>query len=128
MRGNLFIKVFLGFWLISIAVLASWSLAVRYFEDVPEEVSEQQGPPPRYMLRLFYALENEPLGQLPNIAERMREEHGIDLYLLQRDGSDMLEQPVPPPARRAAAQISPERRRAVVRTDQGHFIGGDMSS
>ena len=72
MRGNLFIKVFLGFWLISIAVLASWSLAVRYFEDVPEEVSEQQGPPPRYMLRLFYALENEPLGQLPNIGLRHR--------------------------------------------------------
>lgn len=123
MRGNLFIKVFLGFWLITIAVLASWSLAVRYFEDVPEAISEQRkGPPPRHLLRLFYALENEPLRQLPTIAQRMREEHGLDLYLLQRDGSDMLQQSVPPPAMRAAAQISQERRRAVVRTDQGHFI------
>ena len=73
MRSNLFIKVFLGFWLITIAVLASWSLAVRYFEDVPaESAGQQQGPPPRYLLRLFYALENEPLRQLPVIAERMR--------------------------------------------------------
>ena len=123
MRGNLFIKIFLGFWLITIAVLASWSLAVRYFEDVPAELSEQrQGPPPRHLLRLFYALENEPLEQLPAIARRMRESHGLDIYLLQRDGSNLLGQAVPRPAQQVAAQLSPERRRSVLRTDQGHFI------
>ncbi len=123
MRGNLFIKVFLGFWLITIAVLASWSLAVRYFDDVPAESADhRQGPPPRYLLRLFYALENEPLARLPQIAERMRREHGIDLYLIQRDGSDLMGQAVPAPARQAAAQISPERRRGMVRTDGGHFV------
>ena len=123
MRGNLFIKVFLGFWLITVAVLASWSLAVKYFEDVPVETAEQRpGPPPRHMLRLFYALENEPLSQLPRIAERMRRDHNIDLYILRRDGSDLLEQTVPPPARKAATQISPDRRRASVRTDEGNFV------
>jgi len=123
MRGNLFIKIFLGFWLVTIAVLASWSLAVKYFEDVPVSTAEERsGAPPRHLLRLFYALENEPLSQLPEIADRMRRDHNVDLYILRRDGTELLAQSVPPPARRAAAQVSPEHRRAVVRTDTGSFV------
>lgn len=123
MRGNLFIKIFLGFWLITIAVLASWSLTVRYFENVPVSSAEERtGSPPRHLLRLFYELENEPLSQLPQIADRMRRNHNVDLYILRRDGTELLAQSVPPPARRAAAQVSSERRRAVVRTDTGSFV------
>ena len=123
MRGNLFIKIFLGFWLITIAVLASWSLTVRYFENVPVSSAEERtGSPPRHLLRLFYELENEPLSQLPQIADRMRRNHNVDLYILRRDGTELLAQSVPPSARRAAAQVSSEHRRAVVRTDTGSFV------
>jgi signal transduction histidine kinase len=34
-RSNIFIKVFLGFWLITITVLGSWSLATRYLDSIP---------------------------------------------------------------------------------------------
>ncbi|MEH6516218.1 MAG: ATP-binding protein [Halioglobus sp.] len=37
MRSNVFIKVFLGFWLITITVLGSWSLATRYLDSIPRD-------------------------------------------------------------------------------------------
>ena len=46
MRGNVFVKVFLGFWLITITVLGSWSLATRYLDSIPRDypITDLSGP------------------------------------------------------------------------------------
>ena len=36
MRGNLFIKIFLGFWLTTTLVLGSWLVAANYFDALPQ--------------------------------------------------------------------------------------------
>ena len=35
MPNRLFIKVFLGFWLISVSILGSWILLANYFDELP---------------------------------------------------------------------------------------------
>ena len=35
LRGNLFVKIFVGFWLVTTAVLASWLLTEDYFRSMP---------------------------------------------------------------------------------------------
>lgn len=127
MRGNLFIKVFVGFWLVTIAVLGSWTLAVRYFEDLPGIEARPGGTPPRYMLRLLYTLENAPQAELAHIVRRAQQEKKVDIYLINRAGEDILGQSIPPPAQRVAAQLSRERRRASAQTEQGHFVGQVLS-
>ena len=67
LRGNIFIKIFLGFWLVSVAVLGSWLVADHYFQtqpvaDVPDR---PPGPPHRFLLRMIYELQNTPADALP---------------------------------------------------------------
>ena len=123
MRSNLFIKVFVCFWLVTVAVLGSWTLALRYFDDLPAVNTRPEGTPPRYMLHLFYALENAPQRELAHIVRRAQREKDVDIFLLDRAGQDILGQSVPPQAQRVAAKMSGERRRASARTEQGHFVG-----
>ena len=46
MRSNVFVKVFLGFWLITITVLGSWSLAIRHLDSIPRDypITDLSGP------------------------------------------------------------------------------------
>ena len=124
MPNRLFIKVFLGFWLISVSILGSWILLANYFDELPGGQTElrKDGPPPRYLLRLIYSLENQPLSKFPGIVERASERHGIDIYLLRRDGSELLDREVPAQVMRAARQLSPSKRRAMLKSPQGQII------
>jgi two-component system sensor histidine kinase CpxA len=99
MRGNIFIKIFIGFWLVSITVLGSWMLAHEYFESLPRAEDRPpdspEGPPHRFVLRMLYSLQSARQERLPVIAEEAREQHGIELYLLDRSGTDLLGRDVP---------------------------------
>ena len=35
LRGRLFVKIFLGFWLVTVAILGSWLLTDDYFRSLP---------------------------------------------------------------------------------------------
>ena len=58
LRGNLFLRIFLGFWLATIAILGSWMLTMEYFESrplAPQHSESRRGAPPhRFMLRTMY--------------------------------------------------------------------------
>ena len=80
MRSSLFIKVFVGFWLISIAVLASWLLANRYFDALPgagPAKVDRAGPPPQFMLRLSYTLQNAERDELAAIVREAAEKRNV---------------------------------------------------
>jgi len=97
--GNLFVKVFLAFWLVTIAILGSWLLATDYFESqLPRPVAGQEsspGEPHRIMLRLIYNLENLRGRALTRTVEKVSEKYDIDIYLLSVSGEDLLGREVP---------------------------------
>jgi signal transduction histidine kinase len=121
-RASIFIKVFLGFWLVTIAILGSWMLLHEYLDSQPRAQWEGhepgQGPPQRFVLRLMYRLQTAPDGQLPKIITATETEHQITIYLLDRTGKDLLERSVPPQVSELAAKLSGQRRRAFTR-DKG---------
>nr|WP_241263011.1 ATP-binding protein [Parahaliea mediterranea] len=120
MRNSLYVKLFVGFWLITTGILASWMLAARYFESLPGELVEVErpGPPPRFVLRLIYQLQNLPAEELPSLLERERRRHHVDVFLLNAAGEDLLGRDVPEVARMAAAQISPHQRRVFLKQER----------
>ncbi|MFV8816372.1 sensor histidine kinase [Haliea sp. E17] len=126
MRTSLFIKIFVGFWLVSIAVLGSWMLANQYFDDLPfldQERHQHDGPPRRSILRLIYSLQNAPLGALPVIIESTSQEHHLRMWLLRRDGSDIRNLEVPPPVQALAGRLDRGNRKAFERTKEADLLG-----
>lgn len=124
MRGSIFIKVFLGFWLITITVLASWSVANRYFELMPnagQRAGERPGPPPQFMLRLNYNLQNAARAELPALIKAASQQQDIEIYLLNRQGQEILGRTVPATVARLAAQRQGPRRHKVIRHQGSHF-------
>lgn len=115
MRGTIFIKIFIGFWLVSIAVLGSWMLAHEYFESLPRAEDRTQdspeGPPHRFVLRLIYSLQSAREERLPGIVAEAREQHGIELYLLERSGTELLGRDVPGPVIALADRLKGPKRR-----------------
>ncbi len=165
MRGNMFIKVFLGFWLITIVVIGSIMLLTRYLDTLPLENAslelerypeperprpgsndpygkkpprdstapewrrpgpERSGqgrpsPPPAMMLRLIYSLQNTALEDLPAVASSASERHNMTLYLLDKEGQDLLGQDPPPVVLRAANLLDKGRRRAFTRVGDTQY-------
>lgn len=119
LRGNLFVKIFIGFWLVTIAILGSWLLTDNYFQTLPdardtaEEPGRASGPPPRFLLRTLYDLQHAPAGELPALVREVRQRHGVEIYLLNPDGEDLLGRAVPAAVDRAAQKLAGGRRRAV---------------
>ncbi|MCB1678458.1 MAG: HAMP domain-containing protein [Halioglobus sp.] len=124
-RGNLFVKIFFGFWLVTTAMLGSWMLSAWYFDSRPEADAGDQvrhGPPHRFLLRLIYELQNVEQSELEPLLERVHSQYRIDIYLLQRSGQDLFARPVPPAVSRAAQQLQGGRRRVRLNTPQGHLL------
>lgn len=115
MRGSLFIKIFIAFWLVSITVLGSWMLTNTYFDSRPPgdrpRHDKTEGPPHRFILRLIYGLQNASEDELPRIIQLAHDEHGIKLYLLQKNGEDLMGKPVPEAVSNLAGQLRKARRR-----------------
>jgi signal transduction histidine kinase len=123
--GYLFIKMFIGFWLVTTAILGSWMLTTRYFDARPD--SEQAGPmrpgpPHRFVLRLMYDMQNLDDAQLQALLIRTEHEHGIAVYLLDRQGEDLLGRPVPPAVKRLARELRGGRRRVFHNAPGEHML------
>lgn len=125
MRTSIFVKIFLGFWLVSVAILGSWLLTTRYIESLPP--GEQQhrpphGPPERFVLGLIYGLQNASGEQLAGIADEARQKHDIQLWLLDRAGDDLIGQAVPDIVRSLANELNGRKRRAFARNPEGPMV------
>ena len=119
MRGSLFIKVFLGFWLVILAIVFSWNLTENYFQSQPRAhppgPEHMEGPPQRFMLRLIYRLQTAPDPEIPSLVREVKETHGIDVYLLDRSGTELTGRTVPPELVELAARLEGRRRRVFAR-------------
>lgn len=126
--NNLYIKLFVGFWLISTMILASWMLAARYFESLPGEIIdvEQPGPPPRFLLRLIYQLQNLGDEELLALLREGDPRHHSVIYLLDGKGEDLLGREVPETARLAADQLGRGQRRVLLRREHAPPVAAHL--
>ena len=124
LRGNLFVKIFLGFWLATIAVLGSWLVAARYFESLPAAgpASVAPGPPPRFMMRMHYSLENSAIDALPGYLEELKRRHGVDVFLVNRADEDLFDRPLDPEVLEVADKLRGRPNRASLDTPRGHPV------
>lgn len=124
MRGSIFIKVFLGFWLVSVAILGSWLLASLYIDSLPpgDRQRPPQGPPERFVLSLIYELQNTPTEQLAGLVARTREEHRVRIWLLNRRGDELTGAEVPAQVDSLARELRGRKRRAFARSLDGPMV------
>jgi two-component system sensor histidine kinase CpxA len=118
LRGNLFVKIFVGFWLVTTAVLASWLLTEDYFRSLPSgdldtDPRRPAAPPHRLVLRMIYDLQHTPSGELPGIIAKARQEHRVEIFLLDPQGQELLGREVSERVARAASRLDGMRRRAL---------------
>jgi signal transduction histidine kinase len=108
--GSLFIKLFIAFWLVTIAILGSWQLTSNYLESQPPgprfSDRDPSAPPHRFILRAVYNLENLSLKALPNQLAKIQSNHNVQIYLLTQNGTDLLGRKVP----KKVSEISKELR------------------
>ena len=125
LRGNLFLRMFIGFWLMTIAVLGSWQLASNYFESLPpdREWGDNSRPelPHRFMLRIIYTLENLEDTALAEAVEDVRKEHDIQIFLVTRSGTELLGREVPKAVARLADRLRSQRRKSVINWPRNHL-------
>ncbi len=125
-RANLFVKIFVGFWLVTTIILGSWLIAARYFEAQPDHrppVAGPMGPPREFLLRLFYDLQNVSDNELPALLRKTKEEHKVDVFLLNAAGKELFNRELVPGVAQVAQQLSGRRRRSSMETAQGFMIG-----
>ncbi|NND67946.1 MAG: HAMP domain-containing protein [Halioglobus sp.] len=129
MRGNLFLKMFTAFWLVIIAVLASWLLSSNYFDTrapgpahLPSHRANHPLPPPhRVMLKLIYDLQNAESGELRGVIERAQRRQNITIYLLNDQGEELFGEAPPAAAVAVADEVRGRRRRALSLSPAGRF-------
>tara|TARA_R110002094_G_scaffold20630_9_gene32158 strand:+ start:744 stop:2126 length:1383 start_codon:yes stop_codon:yes gene_type:complete len=131
----LFLRIFLGFWLVTIVVLGSAIFAGNYLDTLMPNVgsltSDSRHPdrpagPPRVFVRLLYELQNAPLEELPRIIRGSQNRHDVEIYLLDTAGDDLLQRTVPPAAVRVAAQLDRDRRRVFQRRGTQQLLGHQL--
>ncbi|MAT95333.1 MAG: hypothetical protein CME59_22405 [Halioglobus sp.] len=125
LRGNLFVKVFIAFWLVTCAILGSWMLTADYFDSRPPAgVAGEQpaGPPHRFVLRMMYDLQSLAREDLAPLIAETRQRSGLEVYLLDHAGRDILERPVPDAVGTLAAQLDGRQRRAVRYARDGRLV------
>lgn len=116
MRAGIFIKVFLGFWLVTIIIVTSWIVMENYIDELPREHrpghEREEGPPQRFILHLIYRLQTVPDEALPDIVDKVKQEHDITVFLLDRNGREILGREAPPAAIELAQTLQGRKRRA----------------
>ncbi|MEH6568180.1 MAG: ATP-binding protein [Halioglobus sp.] len=122
--GKLFIRIFLGFWLVTVTVLGSWLIAAQYFESRPQatSVGNPSGPPPRFMQRLIYQLQNRSDEELPALLKAAKEKHGLDIYLIQDNGKDLYDRKLVLGASEVGKKIKGRKRRAYLETPNSNLF------
>jgi signal transduction histidine kinase len=130
-KANLFVKIFLGFWLVSAIILASWLVTARYFDALPDRRPGPgpEGAPRHFMLRLVYQLQNTPDEELPQVLRDTKQKHNIDIFLINTEGVDIYARKLIPGASNIARKLDRRHRRRFLETPQGfmqaHFIHRD---
>lgn len=126
--SSLFVKIFLGFWVVTIAVLGSWLLADHYLDSLSPDENQTRGGdgPPRFIMRLLYDLQNQPLEQLSQVINRVQTERKVRAYLLNVEGEDVLGRRVPANVAAVAARLDDTGRRAFLREDGRHLIAHQL--
>ncbi len=130
-RANLFVKIFLGFWLVSAIILASWLVTARYFDALPDRRPGPgpEGAPRQFMLRLVYQLQNTTDEELPQVLRDTKQKHNIDIFLLTNAGVDIYARQLIPGVANLARKLDRRHRRRFLDTPQGlmqaHFIHRD---
>lgn len=126
LRGNLFLRMFIGFWLMSITILGSWMLASNYFDSLPpgREWGDhgRPGPPHRFMLRTIYNLENLKGRDLLMAVEDIRSKHDIQIYLVTREGGDVLKRELPVEVAQIAAQLRADADKSMLGSRKDHMV------
>lgn len=112
--SNLFVKMFLGFWLATIAILGAWLLAAQYFDSLPSAGKGHplHGTPPQFMLRLHYKLENLPADRLQSYIAGTERRHGIRIWLFDANQRELSGRRAPPAVMALASQLQGSTRRA----------------
>ncbi len=130
-KANLFVKIFLGFWLVSAIILASWLVTARYFDALPDRRPGPgpEGAPRQFMLRLVYQLQNTPDEKLPQVLRDTKQKHNIDIFLITTEGVDIYARQLIPGVSNIASKLDRRHRRRFLETPQGfmqaHFIHRD---
>lgn len=126
--NSLFVKIFLGFWVVTIAVLGSWLLAGHYLDSLSPDESQSRGGdgPPRFVMRLLYDLQNQPLEQLSRVITAVQTERKVRAYFLNADGEDVLGRRVPANVATVAARLDDTGRRAFLRDDRRHLVAHQL--
>ncbi len=133
MRTSLFLKIFLGFWLVTVAILGSWMLLNQYFDDQPfaqpppmaqeGPPMAQEGPPRRFMLRFIYGLQNAPRERLPLLLDTASHEHQVSIWLLDSNARDIRALDVPPDVADLASELGRGMRQASSRGKHAQLVG-----
>lgn len=116
----MFIRIFIGFWLATLAILGSWMLASHYFDSNPDGESfthRRPGPPHRFMLRTIYQLQNLGDEAMSELVKKVKTDHDITIYLLNRQGQDLFGRQTSPEIKAVAGAL--ETRRRVFRDTPG---------
>ncbi len=126
---NLFAKIFIGFWLSSIAIIGSWLLAAQYFDPTPRVSDALAAPPhaksrlgrapagdtpraPRHIYRLFYGLQNASAGELPAWIEIQEKRDRLKIFLVNQAGLDIFGKKLSPGVDQVLEKLGGSRRRA----------------
>ncbi|MFT4520950.1 MAG: signal transduction histidine kinase [Halioglobus sp.] len=130
LRGKLFIKIFVGFWLVTIAILGSWKMTNDYFDEQPDGAAHlghrPPGPPQRFMLRTIYELQNLDNAALVTALHKIEQRHNAVIYLISIDGSDFLDRKIPGDVKRTANQLRDGKRRGFLNTPTQRFVAYDI--
>ena len=82
------------------------------------------GPPPRFIKRLIYDLQNRSDKELPELLRNTKKHHDFDIYLLKTDGLDLYGRTLPSGAEQIADQLQLQgRRRAFLRLPDKTLLG-----
>ena len=128
---NLYGKIFLGFWLCMIAIIASWFLANRYVEDYPDSPAVEKSqpprpdgpglppgtPPPRKMYRIYYGIQNLEAQELPAWIKLQEKQQDIRIFLVDQNQIEVFDKPLLDGTEEVIARLGRFRRRAHLRLD-----------
>ena len=146
---NLFAKIFLGFWLSTAAIIASWLLAGQYFtpflSDLPASSREDPAhghafppraemepgarnlaPGSRSIYRIFYGLQTIPGEELGEWIRSREQEDEVDIRVVDSEGREIFGRKLLPGSEHVIQRLQGFRRRVLHREGDHVLFGQEM--